>query len=115
MTLSDTPRPGIAGPRGAQMFIRPIGEALDEMGEALCLFDADDNCVYWNRTFLIFFPEHAGHVHEGEPYRENLPLVSQRLEQVLLNRIIAEFLRRWWTTEQGRNRSHFKHVQIQYS
>lgn len=49
------------------------------------------------------------------PILHDFSLVSQRLEQVLLNRIIAEFLRRWWTTEQGRNRSHFKHVQIQYS
>ena len=72
MAFSNSSRPGDEGTPGAQRFIRPLGEALDGMGEALCLFDADDKCVYWNKTFLVLFPEHAGHVHEGEHYRENL-------------------------------------------
>ena len=72
MGLSKSSTPGEAGTPGAQAFIRPIGEALDGIGEALCLFDADGKCMYWNRTFLVLFPEHAGHIHEGEPYRENL-------------------------------------------
>ncbi len=38
----------------------------------MCLFDRGDRTVLWNATFLTFFPEHAGHVHRGEHYRENL-------------------------------------------
>lgn len=38
----------------------------------MCAFDQDDRTLLWNRAFLRFFPEHAGHVHAGEPYRDNL-------------------------------------------
>ena len=49
-----------------------IGQVLDSQGLALCLFDAEDRTLLWNRTFLRFFPEHDGHVHVGEPYARNL-------------------------------------------
>lgn len=49
-----------------------IGQVLDSQGLALCLFDAEDRILLWNRTFLRFFPEHDGHVHAGEPYARNL-------------------------------------------
>ena len=49
-----------------------MGSLLDSIDIALCLFDADDRTLVWNDCFLRFFPEHAGHVHRGEPYRENL-------------------------------------------
>ncbi|MDU7524942.1 MAG: PAS-domain containing protein, partial [Roseomonas mucosa] len=49
-----------------------IGQILDSQGLALCLFDAEDRTLLWNRTFLRFFPEHDGHVHVGEPYASNL-------------------------------------------
>ncbi|MFG1478734.1 diguanylate cyclase [Xanthobacter sp. V4C-4] len=49
-----------------------FGELLDTLDMALCLFDADDRCLAWNKMFLAFFPEHAGHVHRGEPYEDNL-------------------------------------------
>ena len=52
--------------------IRVMGETLDGLDVAICLFDNQDRTVYWNRTFLKIFPEHDKHVHEGEPYRENL-------------------------------------------
>ncbi|MEP9375737.1 diguanylate cyclase [Aquabacter sp. CN5-332] len=45
---------------------------LDSIDIAVCLFDSEDRAILWNRSFLRFFPEHDGHVHEGEPYRENL-------------------------------------------
>ena len=35
-------------------------------------FDAQDRTVLWNEHFLRFFPEHADHIHAGEPYQENL-------------------------------------------
>ena len=52
--------------------IEVLGETLDGLDVALCLFDNDDKTQYWNRTFLKIFPEHDGHVHVGEAYRENL-------------------------------------------
>lgn len=38
----------------------------------MCAFDTEDRTLAWNRSFLRLFPEHAGHVHVGEPYRANL-------------------------------------------
>ena len=52
--------------------LRVVGEVLDGLNMALCLFDAADRTLLWNRGFLRFFPEHDGHVHAGEPYAENL-------------------------------------------
>lgn len=52
--------------------LRSIGETLDGVKTAMCVFDDQDRTVFWNRTFLTVFPEHAGKVYEGEPYRENL-------------------------------------------
>ena len=57
---------------GTLNLITSFGEALDHLEDAICLFDSEDRCIYWNRTFLTLFPEHEGYVHEGEPYRENL-------------------------------------------
>jgi diguanylate cyclase (GGDEF)-like protein/PAS domain S-box-containing protein len=45
---------------------------LDTLNIGACLYDEADRAVLWNRSFFRFFPEHAGHIHEGEPYRENL-------------------------------------------
>ncbi|MFG1301123.1 diguanylate cyclase [Xanthobacter sp. V3C-3] len=49
-----------------------IGTLLDALDIALCLFDGEDRTLAWNDCFLRFFPEHAGQVSAGEPYRENL-------------------------------------------
>ncbi|HVQ03627.1 MAG TPA: PAS-domain containing protein [Burkholderiaceae bacterium] len=49
-----------------------IAATLEGLGIGMCVFDDDDCTVLWNRIFLEFFPEHDGHVHVGEPYRENL-------------------------------------------
>ena len=53
-------------------WIPPLGKILDGLGIAMCLFDDQDRTQAWNETFLRFFPEHAGHVHVGEPYADNL-------------------------------------------
>jgi diguanylate cyclase (GGDEF)-like protein len=53
-------------------WIAPLGQMLDGLGIAMCLFDEQDRTQAWNETFLRFFPEHAGHVHVGEPYCDNL-------------------------------------------
>lgn len=39
---------------------------------AFCAYDANDCAMYWNQTFLDFFPEHAGSISIGEPYTDNL-------------------------------------------
>ena len=45
---------------------------LDSLTIGMCVFDAQDRTVQWNEHFLRFFPEHADHIHAGEPYQENL-------------------------------------------
>jgi len=47
-------------------------DSLDALGIAACEFDLEHRTTAWNRTFTEFFPEHAAHVHVGEPYAENL-------------------------------------------
>ncbi|KAF1048969.1 diguanylate cyclase domain-containing protein [Xylophilus sp.] len=54
------------------MEYRLTATLLDTLGIAMCVFDAGDRTVFWNETFLRFFPEHDGFVHAGEPYAENL-------------------------------------------
>lgn len=54
------------------MVLRVIANLLDQIEVAICVFDDQDHTVLWNNTFLSYFPEHAGHVHAGEHYRENL-------------------------------------------
>lgn len=49
-----------------------MAEVLDSLGLAMCLFDDADRTLLWNKSFLLFFPEHAGHVHVGESYLDNL-------------------------------------------
>ncbi|MBP8296729.1 MAG: PAS-domain containing protein [Burkholderiales bacterium] len=52
--------------------LRTLAETLDSLVVAFSVFDDADRVLLWNRAFLRFFPEHAGHIHEGEPYRANL-------------------------------------------
>lgn len=52
--------------------LETIAAILDSLNIGCCVFDAQDRTVIWNRSMLVFFPEHAGHLHTGEPYRDNL-------------------------------------------
>ncbi len=52
--------------------LRTLAEALDGLDVAMCVFDDEDRTQLWNRAFVRTFPEHAGQVHVGEPYRANL-------------------------------------------
>ena len=52
--------------------LRTMAATLDGLNVAMCAFDGEDRTILWNRAFLRFFPEHAGHVFPGEPYRDNL-------------------------------------------
>jgi len=73
---------------------RAMAAALDRLNVAACAFDADDRTAVWNDTYLRFFPEHVGYIHEGEPYRANLRRFYQvRLEPEelgLLERYVDE-------------------------
>ncbi len=55
-----------------RQFLRTIGDTLDGVKTAMCVFDEQDRTVFWNRSFLTVFPEHVGKVYEGEPYHDNL-------------------------------------------
>jgi diguanylate cyclase (GGDEF)-like protein/PAS domain S-box-containing protein len=52
--------------------LQAITDALDGLGIATCTFDDEDRAILWNCSFIELFPEHASHVHVGEPYRDNL-------------------------------------------
>jgi len=53
-------------------WVQTLGAVLDGIEVALCLFDASDRTLAWNRSFFKLFPEHEGHLHVGEPYQANL-------------------------------------------
>jgi diguanylate cyclase len=77
---------------------RTVADTLDGLGVAVCLFDDEDRTLHWNRGFLIFFPEHEGHIRVGEPYRDNLRRFYERRlqgdERAQLERFIDEGLAR---------------------
>ena len=56
----------------AHVLLQTIAATLDGLDVAMCAFDQEDRTLLWNRAFLRFFPEHADHIHPGEPYRQNL-------------------------------------------
>ena len=45
---------------------------LDSLNIGCCIFDRNNRTVRWNKAMLDLFPEHDGHLHVGEHYRENL-------------------------------------------
>ena len=53
-------------------FVPSIVEVLDTLGIAVCVLDDQDRAICWNSTFMMLFPEHAGHMYRGEQYAENL-------------------------------------------
>ncbi|MFC7476394.1 ATP-binding protein [Dankookia sp. GCM10030260] len=73
---------------------RLMADILDSLHLGVCLFDAADRTLLWNRSFLRLFPEHAGHVAVGEPYAANLRrFYGARLpaaEPGMIDRCIAE-------------------------
>ena len=84
----------IVGGSGFDAAARAMALALDRLNVAVCAFDADDRTAFWNDTYLRFFPEHVGYIHEGEPYRANLRrfyLVRLEPEELgLLDRYVEE-------------------------
>ena len=84
--------------------LRPLVEALDGLGIACCLFDTADATLLWNRSFLLFFPEHAGAIQVGEPYAHNLRRFYEKrlddLEKPAIERYIAEGIARHQAQQQ---------------
>jgi signal transduction histidine kinase/CheY-like chemotaxis protein len=46
--------------------------ALDQLGIAICLYDAEDRVVLWNDSYLTFFPEQRETITRGTPYADTL-------------------------------------------
>jgi diguanylate cyclase (GGDEF)-like protein len=84
---------------------RTVIQALDQLEVAGCVFDAHDRAVLWNYTFLRLFPEHAGHIHVGEHYSENLRrFYRERLapdEAPFLEHYVADGVQRHLTQQQA--------------
>jgi PAS domain-containing protein len=78
--------------------LRAVAASLDRLNVAACTFDDSDRTVAWNEAFLRLFPEHAGFIHEGEPYRDHLRRFYRvRLDAgdlSLIERYVDEGLRR---------------------
>ena len=83
--ISDLGRPLTAA--DARGLVGTLGEVLDGLEMALAVFDQDDRVLFWNRMLFKLFPEHEGHMREGESYADNLRrFYSARLnEQELPN------------------------------
>lgn len=93
------PRPrAVRGHRVKAALLRAVAAALDPLEIACCAFDRHARTLAWNSTFLDFFPEHRGFVHEGEPYADNLRrFYLSRLpldELPLIERYIADGVER---------------------
>ena len=52
--------------------LETVATVLDSLNIGCCVFDAEDRTLLWNRSMLVFFPEHTGHLHVGDTYRANL-------------------------------------------
>lgn len=49
-----------------------LAAALDQLGIAICLYDAEDRVVLWNESYLTFFPEQREAIAPGTPYADTL-------------------------------------------
>jgi len=87
-----------------------LAELLDSLNVALCLFDAEDRQRLWNRSFLRFFPEHEGHIYDGEPYRDNL----RRFYQARLAPDDLPHIERYIEAGIERHRSQFRPYTFQH-
>lgn len=71
-----------------QRTLAVMAQILDGLSVAVCAFDSQDRTLLWNRSFVRYFPEHARHVHVGEPYADNLRrFYRERLDAAELHAI----------------------------
>ncbi|WP_291299161.1 PAS-domain containing protein [Elioraea sp.] len=52
--------------------VAQLSRLLEQLGIALCLYDAEDRVVAWNESYLAFFPEQAPGLAVGVPYADTL-------------------------------------------
>lgn len=81
---------------GTAALLCAMAETLESLGVAICLFDEADGACLWNRSLTRLFPEHAGHMAIGEPYRnvlrrfyqarlsaQELPAIEHHIEEAV--------------------------------
>ena len=66
------PDDGTLATEPAEAMLEGAARALDHFGLPVCIFDEDDQLRLWNKSLLRMFPELAGHLRVGEPYRDML-------------------------------------------
>ncbi|MDB5895287.1 MAG: hypothetical protein JWQ88_2818 [Rhodoferax sp.] len=66
------PDGGTLATQPADSLLDGVARALDHFGLPVCIFDDDDHLRHWNESLLRMFPELAGRVTVGEPYRDLL-------------------------------------------
>lgn len=53
---------------------RRLGFFIDMLPQAACVFDAEDRYILWNEKYAALYPEIAGHLRAGVPFREILEI-----------------------------------------
>ncbi|KQV37487.1 hypothetical protein ASE23_02075 [Rhizobium sp. Root73] len=53
---------------------RRLGFFIDMLPQAACVFDAEDRYILWNEKYAALYPEIAGHLRPGVPFREILEI-----------------------------------------
>ena len=65
-----------------------LSDILDSLDIAMLMLDTEDRTIFWNKSFLENFPEHAGNISVGEHYEQNLRRFYQsRLDSTELHSI----------------------------
>ncbi|RYX92782.1 MAG: PAS domain-containing hybrid sensor histidine kinase/response regulator [Comamonadaceae bacterium] len=73
--------------------LETVVNMLESLDIGCCIFDRNSRTVRWNSAMLALFPEHAGRIHVGEHYRENLlRFYAYRLSDAELP-LIEEYVR----------------------
>lgn len=53
---------------------RRLGFFIDMLPQAACVFDAQDRYILWNEKYAALYPEIAGYLRPGMPFREILEI-----------------------------------------
>lgn len=64
-------------PPSNTMLAAILDAGFDQQGVGVCVCDAEDRVVHWNRTFRQLFPELADLLQVGRPYRQCLQRVFE--------------------------------------
>ena len=66
---------------------RRLGFFIDMLPQAACVFDAEDCYILWNEKYAALYPEIAGHLRPGIPFREilEISLASGDMPEMVAN------------------------------